>query len=130
MTKRTIIIYILLFISSSCFSQDISTSVLKSDNYDDLYFRNKVLKIIRNLSIPIIDVHEEVFKKHNSKEADTGSAEGQIALFTARVAEITEHLKANKKDLASQRSLVLMVGKRRRLLKYLHTQQVVEVDLY
>ena len=70
------------------------------------------------------EIKKEVFKKHNSKEADTGTAEGQIALFTAKIAEITEHLKANKKDVASQRSLVLIVGKRRRLLKYLNTKDI------
>ncbi|HIA35231.1 MAG TPA: 30S ribosomal protein S15 [Flavobacteriales bacterium] len=70
------------------------------------------------------ETKKEVFKKHNSKEADTGTAEGQIALFTAKIAEITEHLKANKKDLASQRALVLIVGRRRRLLKYLHSKDI------
>ena len=70
------------------------------------------------------ETKKEVFKKHNSKEADTGSAEGQIALFTARIAEITKHLNTSKKDLASQRSLVLMVGKRRKLLKYLQTKDI------
>lgn len=70
------------------------------------------------------ETKKEVFKKHNSKEADTGTAEGQIALFTAKVAEITEHLKANKKDLASQRALVLIVGRRRRLLKYLRSKDI------
>ena len=70
------------------------------------------------------ETKKEVFKKHNSKEADTGTAEGQIALFTAKIAEITEHLKANKKDVASQRSLVLIVGKRSRLLKYLNSKDI------
>ncbi len=70
------------------------------------------------------ETKKEVFKKHNPKEADTGTAEGQIALFTAKIAEITEHLKANKKDVASQRSLVLIVGKRRRLLKYLNSKDI------
>jgi len=70
------------------------------------------------------EIKKEVFKKHNSKEADTGTAEGQIALFTTRIAEITAHLKTNKKDVASQRSLVLMVGKRRRLLNYLQSKDI------
>ena len=55
----------------------------------------------------------EVFKKHNKNEKDTGTAEGQIALFSFRIAHLTAHLKTNKKDFATQRALVLLVGKRR-----------------
>ena len=62
---------------------------------------------------------KEIFKKFNSKDTDTGTSEGQIGLFTSRIAELTAHLKNNKKDVATERSLVLMVGKRRRLLNYL-----------
>ena len=50
---------------------------------------------------------------------DTGSAESQIAVLTARIAEVTEHLKTNKKDFAARRGLLQMVGKRKRLLKYM-----------
>ncbi|MCD4772551.1 MAG: 30S ribosomal protein S15 [Bacteroidales bacterium] len=65
---------------------------------------------------------KEIFKEHGKSEFDTGSSEGQIALFTARVKHLTEHLKINKKDLFTQRSLVRLVSKRRRLLDYLkHT---------
>ena len=52
-------------------------------------------------------------------EGDTGSPEVQIAVLTARIAELTEHLKANKKDHHSRRGLLKMVGKRRGLLDYL-----------
>ncbi len=62
---------------------------------------------------------EEIFKKHGSSEKDTGSAEGQIALFTYRIAHLTGHLKNNRKDFGTQRSLQLLVGKRRSLLDYL-----------
>ena len=62
---------------------------------------------------------KEFFKKHGSGEADTGSAEGQIALFTYRIAHLTEHLKKNRKDFGTQRSLQLLVGKRRSLLRLL-----------
>ncbi|MDG1913401.1 MAG: 30S ribosomal protein S15 [Crocinitomix sp.] len=62
---------------------------------------------------------EEIFKKHGSNEKDTGSSEGQIALFTYRIAHLTEHLKNNRKDYGTQRSLQLLVGKRRSLLDYL-----------
>jgi small subunit ribosomal protein S15 len=49
---------------------------------------------------------------------DTGSPEAQVAILTARIAEITEHLKVNKKDFMARRGLLQMVGKRKRLLKY------------
>jgi small subunit ribosomal protein S15 len=53
------------------------------------------------------------------KEGDTGSPEIQIAILTARVAELTEHLQTHKKDFASRRGLLMMVSRRRRLLDYL-----------
>lgn len=64
---------------------------------------------------------QEIFKKHGfaKSETDTGSAESQIALFTYRINHLTEHLKKNKKDYSTERALVMMVGKRRRLLDYL-----------
>jgi len=61
----------------------------------------------------------EIFKKHGKSGSDTGSAEGQIALFTYRINHLTEHLKRNRKDFATERSLVALVGKRRSLLDYL-----------
>ncbi|GGF65713.1 30S ribosomal protein S15 [Wenyingzhuangia marina] len=61
----------------------------------------------------------EIFAKHGKSATDTGSTEGQIALFTYRIAHLTGHLKANKKDYNTQRSLVKLVGKRRALLDYL-----------
>jgi small subunit ribosomal protein S15 len=62
---------------------------------------------------------KEFFKKHGKSEKDSGSPEGQIALFTFRIAHLTEHLKQNRKDFNTQRSLVKLVGKRRDLLDYL-----------
>lgn len=61
----------------------------------------------------------EIFAKHGNAANDTGSAEGQIALFTYRIAHLSEHLKNNRKDFNTERALVLLVGKRRRLLDYL-----------
>jgi len=61
----------------------------------------------------------EMFAKHGKDSKDTGSAEGQIALFTFRINHLTEHLKANKKDHSTRRSLIKLVGKRRSLLDYL-----------
>ena len=62
---------------------------------------------------------EEIFAKHGKSASDTGSSEGQIALFTYRINHLTEHLKNNRKDFNTQRSLVKLVGKRRDLLNYL-----------
>lgn len=62
---------------------------------------------------------QEFFKTHGKNEQDTGSAEAQIALFTFRIAHLTEHLKTNKKDYGTQRSLIALVAKRRKLLNYL-----------
>jgi len=67
----------------------------------------------------------EIFKKHGKSETDTGSAEGQIALFTHRINHLTQHLKKNRKDFNTQRSLVKLVGKRRDLLNYLVKTDIV-----
>lgn len=61
----------------------------------------------------------EIITKFGRKEGDTGSPEVQIALLTARINHLTEHLKINKKDHHSRRGLLQMVGKRRGLLDYL-----------
>lgn len=66
----------------------------------------------------------EIFAKHGKSAQDTGSTEGQIALFTYRIAHLTQHLKANKKDYNTQRSLVRLVGKRRALLDYLTKKDI------
>ena len=55
---------------------------------------------------------------------DTGSAESQIALFSYRIAHLTEHLRNNKKDFGTQRALLRLVGKRRRLLDYLKEKDI------
>ena len=65
------------------------------------------------------DIKKEIFAKHGKSDTDTGSEEGQIALFTHRISHLTNHLKANRKDFVTQRSLIKMVGKRRSLLNYL-----------
>ena len=67
----------------------------------------------------------EIFAKHGKNDADTGTAEGQIALFTYRIAHLTEHLKINRKDYNTERSLVLLVGKRRSLLNYLQDKDIL-----
>jgi len=65
------------------------------------------------------EIKKEIFKKHGKSEQNTGSAEGQIALFTHRIAHLTQHMKDNKKDFGTKRALVALVGKRRSLLNYL-----------
>lgn len=70
------------------------------------------------------EIKKDIFKSNGKSEADTGSAEGQIALFSHRIKHLTEHLKENKKDLATQRSLVRLVGKRRKLLDYLKEKDI------
>ncbi|PCJ97353.1 MAG: 30S ribosomal protein S15 [Flavobacteriaceae bacterium] len=70
-------------------------------------------------------VKAEIFKKHGETEKNTGSAEGQIALFTFRINHLTEHLKNNRKDYNTERSLVKLVGKRRSLLDYLIKKDIV-----
>ncbi|HNS41919.1 MAG TPA: 30S ribosomal protein S15 [Taishania sp.] len=67
---------------------------------------------------------KEIFAKHGGSETNTGSTEGQIALFTYRIAHLTEHLKNNKKDYNTQRSLQLLVGKRRSFLDYLKRKDI------
>lgn len=65
------------------------------------------------------EVKKEIFKKHGEKETNTGSSEGQIALFSHRINHLTAHLQTNKKDFGTQKALINLVGKRRSLLDYL-----------
>jgi len=67
---------------------------------------------------------QEIFKDNGSSEKDTGSIEGQIALFTTRINHLTDHLKSNKKDYNTERSLLKMVGKRKSLLSYLKNKDI------
>ena len=70
------------------------------------------------------EIKAEIFKKHGGSETNTGSAEGQIALFTHRINHLTEHMRINRKYYNTQRSLVRLVGKRRRLLDYLKEKDI------
>ena len=67
---------------------------------------------------------QDLFKEFGTGAKDTGSAESQIALFTFRINHLTEHLKKNRKDFGTQRSLLKLVGKRRKLLNYLIQEDV------
>ncbi len=66
----------------------------------------------------------EVIEQHRTHEGDTGSAEVQVALLSDRINHLTEHLKVHKKDHHSRRGLLMMVGKRRRLLNYLQKNYI------
>ena len=70
------------------------------------------------------ELKQEIINEFGANAQDTGSTEVQIALLTARVRELTEHFKVNKKDHASRRGLLKMVGHRRRLLRYLKNNDI------
>ena len=67
---------------------------------------------------------EEIIQEHRTHEDDTGSAEVQVAVLTRRIAHLTEHLREHKHDFHSRRGLLKLVGRRRRLLKYLQKKDV------
>ena len=67
---------------------------------------------------------QEIFKEFGKSDINTGSTEGQIALFTHRINHLTGHLKVNRKDYGTQRALLRLVGKRRRLLDYLKDNDI------
>ncbi|MCX8470780.1 MAG: ribosomal protein [Bacteroidota bacterium] len=66
-----------------------------------------------------IERKKEIFKTFGGKETNTGSTEAQVAMLTERINHISGHLKTNKHDVNSQRGLMIMVGRRKRLLAYL-----------
>ena len=70
------------------------------------------------------DKKQEIFGKYGKSNVDTGSAESQVALFSYRIAHLTEHLKNNHKDHNTQRALLRLVGKRRQVLDYLQSKDI------
>ena len=66
----------------------------------------------------------EIFSQYGKSATDTGSVESQVALFTFRIKHLTEHLKENHKDFGTARALTKMVGRRRKLLKYLYNKDI------
>ena len=68
--------------------------------------------------------NQDIIKEYGKSESDTGSAEVQVALLSNRIEHLTEHLKTHKKDHHTRRGLLMLVGKRRRLLQYLQNQDV------
>lgn len=69
---------------------------------------------------------QQIIEEYGNSKDNTGSTEAQIAIFTERINQLTEHLKDHKKDHASRRGLLKMVGKRRRLLNYLKDNDIVK----
>ena len=69
---------------------------------------------------------ENIFKKFGNSSKDSGSVFSQVALFTSKIKLLTEHLKFNRKDFNTQRSLQIMVGKRRKLLDYLKSKDIIK----
>ncbi|HKR06048.1 MAG TPA: 30S ribosomal protein S15 [Bacteroidia bacterium] len=67
---------------------------------------------------------KEIFKKFGGTETNTGSAEGQIAMFTERINELSDHMKIQPKDYSTERSLIRLVGKRRSLLDFLQKNDI------
>jgi len=69
---------------------------------------------------------EKIFKKFGNDARDSGSVFSQIALFTKKISDLTKHLKVNRKDYGTQRSLQLIVGRRRKLLDYLKGKDILK----
>lgn len=69
---------------------------------------------------------KEIIKKYGENEKDTGSTAVQIAMMSQKITELTEHLKINAKDFATKRGLLMVVGRRKRLLSYLKDRNVNE----
>lgn len=89
------------------------------------FLGNYIIIIYKNIGMYLTkEVKEEIFKKYGNSEKNTGSTEGQIALFTHRINHLTQHLKKNHKDFNTERSLVKLVGKRRSLLDYLKGKDI------
>ena len=67
---------------------------------------------------------QAVIEEYRTHENDTGSTESQVAVLTARISELTEHLRSNNHDESTRRGLLKLVGRRRRLLRYLNSKDV------
>ena len=85
---------------------------------------NKRINRLKDMSLATGE-KEKLYKKFGKSETDTGNAEAQIAVFSARIKDLTEHLKRNRKDFVTQKSLITMVGKRRGLLDFLKHNDIL-----
>src|SRR6056297_1581469 len=83
-----------------------------------------VYKIIGGEMMLSKEKKQEIIEKYQLKDGDTGSSEVQVALLTARISQLTEHLKKYSNDFHSRRGLLKMVGKRKRLLRYMKNNDI------
>jgi small subunit ribosomal protein S15 len=83
-----------------------------------------IARLLNRVGKHFVNDTKTVVEEYGTDANDTGSTEVQVALLTERINHLTEHLKINKKDHHSRRGLLMMVGKRRRLLRYLQGQDV------
>lgn len=72
------------------------------------------------------EAKKQIFSTFGKNEKDTGSVQAQVAMLTERINHISKHLKTNKKDFSSNRGLMQMVGRRKRLLQYLNRKNITE----
>jgi small subunit ribosomal protein S15 len=84
-----------------------------------LYFTRRKKKVVFST-----DEKKELIEKYKTHETDTGSPEVQVGLLTHRISYLTEHLKIHKKDHHSRRGLLMLVGRRRRLLNYVKNKDI------
>lgn len=89
------------------------------------YIGNIQKKLIMAVYLPK-EKREEIYKEYGGSETNSGSTEAQIALFTFRIKMLSEHLQTNNKDNSARRSLLTLVGKRKRLLRYLSNKDIVK----
>jgi small subunit ribosomal protein S15 len=97
-------------------------SQIKNPKYLPIFAVRKsvvYIKILMQMSHLTAEKKANIFKTYGENEKNTGSIEAQIAALTERINHISDHLKTNKKDFSSQRGLMAMVGRRKRLLQYL-----------
>jgi small subunit ribosomal protein S15 len=71
------------------------------------------------------DVKQQIMTEYATGDGDTGSPEVQVALLSRRISDLTEHMKQHKHDFHTQRGLLLLVGRRRRMLRYLESKDVL-----
>jgi small subunit ribosomal protein S15 len=86
-------------------------------------FSTKIFKILKTMYLDS-EKKKEIFGKYGQSNSDTGSVESQVALFSYRIAHLTDHMRANRKDHTTERALVQLVGKRRALLNYLKARDI------
>jgi len=99
-----------------------------------LVFQKEIPTFARSFSVQLTEIlilmyltpekKQEIFGQYGKSNTDTGSPEAQIALFSYRINHLTDHLKSNKKDYSTERALIKLVGKRRRLLDYLKEKDI------